>query len=69
MKWNDLIRKQKEERKALIFDQIEKGHSQSEAARILGMHRQQIYQFCKIHNINFIGEQQKFRKGKKKKRA
>ena len=68
MKWNDLVRKQKKERISLIFDSIEKGHSQSEAARILGMSRQQIFQFCKIHGIDYIIEQQKFVKGKNKNR-
>ena len=38
---------QKAERIGLIMEQIVQGYTMAEAARELGMHRQQLYHFCK----------------------
>ena len=45
---------QKAERIGLIMEQIVQGYTMAEAARELGMHRQQLYHFCKENGLKFI---------------
>ena len=51
--WNELLEKQKEERLALFQSKIDQGFTPSQTARELGMSRQSVYQFCKVHNLSF----------------
>ncbi|GEM_PF-2349995 len=53
-KWKKLIYMQKAERIGLIMEQIVQGYTMAEAARVLGMHRQQLYRFCKENDLKFI---------------
>lgn len=50
--WNDLLNRQMEERIALFQDKIDLGLTQSQIAKSLGMSRQSVYQFCKLHQLN-----------------
>lgn len=47
--WKKLIAAQKEERKNLVFKTVEQFGNNAEAARFLGISRQQVYQFLKQH--------------------
>lgn len=49
--WKEMVSQQKEERKRLVAEAIEKYGSKSEAARHLGISRQQINQFVNQHNL------------------
>ena len=54
-KWKQLIENHKAEQVKLVEDQVVMGRTQSEAARDLGMTRQQLNRFCQINNIKFKG--------------
>lgn len=49
--WKELIRKQKKERIELVQSALKEHNNQSEAARYLGISRQQINQFLNQHQI------------------
>ena len=51
MKWHKLIHDQKQERIALVQESFDAGMSLSEAARNLGITRQQLHVFCKSNGI------------------
>jgi transposase-like protein len=51
MKWHKLIHEQKQERIALVQESFDAGMSLSEAARNLGITRQQLHVFCKSNGI------------------
>lgn len=52
MKWHKLIHEQKLEKIALVQETFDSGMSLSEAARNLGITRQQLHVFCKTNNID-----------------
>ena len=54
-KWKQLIADHKRAQINLVKSEAIKGKSQSDAARDLGMTRQQLNRFCKINNIEFKG--------------
>lgn len=54
-KWKKLIENHKAAQVKLVEDQVVMGRTQSEAARDLGMTRQQLNRFCQINNIKFKG--------------
>lgn len=49
--WKDLLKRQMEERVALFQNKIDLGLTKSQIAKSLGMSRQSVYQFCKLHNL------------------
>ena len=51
MKWHKLIHEQKQERIALVQESFDAGMSLSQAARNLGITRQQLHVFCKSNGI------------------
>ena len=55
--WNDLLERQLGERVALLQSKIDQGLTQSQAARSLGMSRQSVYQFCKLHDLTFTNDE------------
>jgi hypothetical protein len=54
--WSEMLKRQKQERVALVKSFAEDGHSKSEAATFLGITRQQLQLFCKVNNIEFKKE-------------
>lgn len=53
--WKKLIADHKAAQIKLVKDEAIQGKSQSEAARDLGITRQQLNRFCKVNNIEFKG--------------
>ena len=52
-KWKQLIADHKKAQINMIMGQVLMGYTQSQAARNLGMTRQQLNRFCQINNIKF----------------
>ena len=51
--WKNLIEKHKKAQIALVKNQALMGFTQAEAARNLGLTRQQLNRFCQINGIKF----------------
>ncbi len=54
--WNEMLERQKEERLALFQSKIDQGFTPSQTARELGISRQSVYQFCKVHDLEFTSK-------------
>lgn len=54
--WNEMLERQKEERVSLFQSKIDMGLTPSQTARALGMSRQSVYQFCKVHDLEFTSK-------------
>ena len=54
--WSEMLKRQKQERVALIKSFADDGHSKSETAVFLDITRQQLQLFCKVNNIKFKKE-------------
>lgn len=52
-KWKQLIADHKKAQINMVMGQVLMGYTQSQAARNLGMTRQQLNRFCQINNIKF----------------
>ncbi len=52
-KWKQLISDHKKAQINMVMGQVLMGYTQSQAARNLGMTRQQLNRFCQINNIKF----------------
>jgi transcriptional regulator with GAF, ATPase, and Fis domain len=52
-KWKKLIEDHKKAQINMVMGQVIMGHTQSEAARNLGMPRQHLNRFCKRNGIKF----------------
>ena len=52
-KWKKLIADHKKAQINMVMGQVLMGYTQSQAARNLGMTRQQLNRFCQINNIKF----------------
>lgn len=56
--WNDLLAAQKKQRINLVAGYAAKSYTMTESAILLGMHKQQLRDFAKKHNIEFAKKSQ-----------
>ena len=52
MKWQKLLDEQQKAKKALVVKTLKQAGTQSGAARILGVSRQQMYVLCKTYEVS-----------------